>query len=140
VGDTIPSVENLAFMRALGAHVGEFHDALASFALAQKARGTVKSPEFSVTPAMLDDIYTRMQARGADVPRATFDAASPLVSRLLSYEVDRYVFGADAEFQRKAADDKALIAAQRLMASSRTERDALQRAQAMARATTTKTE
>lgn len=136
VGDTIPSIENFAFMRALGTHVGDFHDALASYALAQKAGGTIKSPEFSVTPAMLDDIYARMQARHADVPRATFDAASPLVSRLLAYEVDRYVFGADAEFQRKAADDKTLIAAQRLMASSRTERDALQRAATMARAAT----
>lgn len=134
VGDTIPSIENLSFMRALGAHVAEFHDALTSFALAQKARGTVKSPDFSVTPAMLDDVYKRMQKRGADVPRATFDGASPLVSRLLAYEVDRYVFGADAEFRRKAADDKALIAAQRLMASSRTERDALRRAASMARA------
>lgn len=135
VGDTIPPIENLAFMRALGPHVAQFHDALASFALAQKAKGAVKSPDFSVTPAMLDDIYQRMQQRGADVPRATFDGASPLVSRLLAYEVDRYVFGADAEFRRKAEDDKALIAAQRLMAASRTEHDALRRAEALARAT-----
>lgn len=135
VGDTIPPIENLAFMRALGPHVAEFHDALASFALAQKAKGTVKAPDFSVTPPMLDDVYQRMQQRGADVPRATFDGASPLVSRLLSYEVDRYVFGADAEFRRKAEDDKALIAAQRLMAASRTEHDALRRAEALARAT-----
>lgn len=136
VGDTVPSIENLSFMRALGAHVAAFHDALASFALAQKARATVKSPEFQVTPAMLDDVYARMQERRADVPRATFDGAAPLVARLLAYEVDRYVFGADAEFRRKAADDKALISAQRLMAASRTERDALRRAAAMARATT----
>lgn len=136
VGDTIPSIENLSFMRALGTHVADFHDALTSFALEQKTKRTVTSPEFSVTPQMLDDVYKRMQARGADVPRATFDGASPLVSRLLAYEVDRYVFGADAEFGRKAADDKALIAAQRLMASSRTERDALRRAAELARAAT----
>lgn len=134
VGDTIPPIENLSFMHALGTHVAAFHDALASFALAQKARGSVTSPDFAVTPAMLDDVYTRMRARGADVPRSTFDGAAPLVSRLLAYEVDRYVFGADAEFRRKAEDDKGLIAAQRLMAASRTERDALRRAEAMARA------
>jgi len=63
-----------------------------------------------------------------------YDDAAPLVSRLLAYEVDRYVFGADAEFRRKAADDKTLIEAQRLLAASHSQADALERAAALQRA------
>jgi carboxyl-terminal processing protease len=130
VGDTTIPPENLAFMRALGTHVAQFHDALTALALDFKARRTVTSPDFVVTPAMQDSIYRAMQQRGADVPRAIFDAASPLVARLFAYEVDRYVFGADAEFLRKATDDKVMIAAQRLLTASRDQRDALKRAAA----------
>lgn len=134
VGDTVAARENVAFMRALAGNVGLFHDALASYALTVKAKGAVKSPDFVVTPAMRDDIYQRMVQRGVDVPRGLYDDAAPLVSRLLAYEVDRYVFGADAEFRRKASDDKAMIEAQRLLAGSHSQAEALQRAAALQRA------
>jgi hypothetical protein len=38
------------------------------------------------------------------------------------------VFGADAEFRRKAEDDRVLIAAERLLAASHSQADALHRA------------
>ncbi len=132
--DTLAAPENVALMRALGGNVGSFHDALASYALMVKANGAVKSPDFVVTPAMLQDIYRRMVERGADIPLAVYNDAAPLVSRLLAYEIERYVFGADAEFRRKASDDKTLIAAQRLLAGSRSEADALKRAEDLQRA------
>lgn len=134
VGDTVAPVENLALMRALGTDVSLFHDALTSYALAAKAQGTVKSPDFAVTPAMLGDVYQRMVQRGVDVPRTTYSDAAPLVSRLLAYEVDRYVFGAEAEFRRKASDDRALIEAQRLLAGSTGHEDLFGRADSLARA------
>ena len=87
-----------------------------------------------MTRPMLDEIYKRMVARNVDVPRSTYDAAAPLVSRLFAYEVARYVFGADAEFRRKAADDKVLIASEKLLAESQSQADALRRAEAMQRA------
>jgi len=134
IGDTTAPPENLALMRALGSNVPLFHDALTGYALELKASDAVKSPAFIVTSSMLDEIYRRMQKRAVDVPRSTYDAAAPLVSRLFSYEVARYVFGADAEFRRKAADDKVLIAAQQLLAAARSQPDALRRAEAMQRA------
>jgi carboxyl-terminal processing protease len=134
IGDTAAPAENLALMRALGTNVSLFHDALTGYALELKATNAVKSPEFIVTKAMLDEVYKRMQKRAVDVPRSTYDAAAPLVSRLFSYEVARYVFGADAEFRRKAADDKVLIAAQQLLAAARSQADALHRAEVMQRA------
>jgi carboxyl-terminal processing protease len=135
IGDTSAPPENIAFMHALGHNVGLFRDALASFALSVKASHMVTSPDFVVTPAMREDIYSRMQARNIDVLRSTYDAAGPLVSRLLSYEVDRYVFGADAEFLRKTADDRMMTVAQRLMKGVRSQLDALKRAGQMVDAT-----
>ncbi len=128
IADTTASPENLALMRALGMNVSRFHDALTGYALEIKATNAIKSPDFTVTPAMLDEIYKRMQARSVDVPRSTYDDAAPLVSRLFAYEVARYVFGAEAEFRRKAQDDRVLIAAQRLLGASRSQADALHRA------------
>ena len=121
-------------MRAIGTGVSLFHDALTGYALELKASGVVKSPDFVVTSVMRDAIYMRMQKRGVDVPRSTYDAAAPLVSRLFGYEVARYVFGADAEFRRKAADDKVLIAAEQLLGASHSQADALRRAEDMQRA------
>jgi carboxyl-terminal processing protease len=128
VGDTVALPENLALMRAIGTGVSLFHDALTSYALELKARKTIKSPDFVVTSAMLDDIYKRMQQRGVDIPRATFDSADPIISKLFGYEAARYVFGADAEFKRKAVDDKVLIAAQQLLSESRSQGDILRKA------------
>ncbi|MDQ2889079.1 MAG: S41 family peptidase [Gemmatimonadota bacterium] len=134
IPDTVAPAENLAFMRALGAGVAHFHDAITGYALELKGRGDVKSPDFVVTKGMLDEIYRRMQARAVEVPRSTYDAAAPLVSRLFSYEVARYVLGADAEFRRRAADDTVLIAAEHLLIASHSQADALRRAGDMQRA------
>ncbi|MDQ6737654.1 MAG: S41 family peptidase [Gemmatimonadota bacterium] len=133
IPDTAASAENLAFMRALGTGVSHFHDALTGYALSLKASGAIKSPGFVVTKPMLDEIYKRMEARSVTVPRSTYDAAAPLVSRLFAYEIARYVFGADAEFRRKATDDRVLIAAERLLGASHSQADALRRAGDMQR-------
>jgi carboxyl-terminal processing protease len=128
VGDTTsPPAENLAFMQAIGRKVGQFRDALTSFAISAKARGSITSADFVVTQSMLDDVYQRMLERNIDVPRPIYDDARSLVSQLLSYEVNRYVFGALAEFYRKAADDKVIVTAQRLMAGVTRQTDLLDR-------------
>ncbi|MFI5239378.1 MAG: S41 family peptidase, partial [Gemmatimonadales bacterium] len=131
IGDTIAPAENLQLMRALGSNVPLFHDALTAYALKLKAANSIKSPNFAVTPAMLDEIYKQMKTRSVDIPRSTFDDASPLVSRLFAYEVARYAFGADAEFMRKAADDRVLKAAEQLLSASHSQADALRRADGM---------
>jgi carboxyl-terminal processing protease len=136
IGDTTAPAENLALMRALGTRVSLFHDALTAYALELKARKSIKSADFTVTSMMLDEVYKRMQARSVDIPRSTYDGAAPLVSRLFAYEVARYVFGSDAEFMRKAADDRVLKAAEELLAQSQSQADALRRAEAMQKART----
>jgi hypothetical protein len=73
-----------------------------------------------------------MRVRGIDVPRVAYDEAEPLVSRLIAFDVARYVFGTDAEFRRRAAVDKQLQRALDLARGVRTEQDLLRKAIALA--------
>jgi carboxyl-terminal processing protease len=94
-----------AFQRSLGAKIPEFRDAITDYALALKVSHGVKSPEFTVTPAMRAELLRRMRARGITITDAAFEAGQTVVDRLLSYDVARYVFGVDAEWARRLRDD-----------------------------------
>jgi hypothetical protein len=61
-----------------------------------------------------------------------YDEAEPLVSRVIAFDIARYVFGGDAEFQRRASVDKPLQKALELARGARTERDLLKKATAQA--------
>jgi len=58
--------------------------------------------------------------RGATVSQADFDAAGDLVGDQLGYEIARYVFGRDKEFQRRYSDDSQIRAALALLEQART--------------------
>jgi hypothetical protein len=66
-----------------------------------------------------------------------FDDAQPLVTRLIGFEIARYVFGSDAEFRRRASVDKTLQKALELAHGSRNESDLLRKANALAQAADT---
>ena len=133
-GDSVIAQGELTFLRALGRQVGAFRDVVTSYALQLKGQGAVTSPDFVVTPAMRDSLRTRLAARGVTVDATTFNSARSLVDRQLAYEVTRYVFGADAEFRRRANDDAALAAAVRLAAGVSTPRALFERAAALPKA------
>lgn len=130
-GDTAQSPEAAELLHELGADVRLFRDAVTDYALGAKRNGNGIRPGFAVTPAMLDDLWNRMQTRGIDIPRVIYDDASPYVSRLLAYEIARYVFGPEAEFQRRAADDTVIAGALRAIAGARDAGDVVQKAEAM---------
>ena len=130
-GDTVEAPEAAALMHELGPDVRRFRDAITDHALAVKRAGTTIAAGFAITPAMLDDLWTRMRQRAIDVPRVVYDDAAPYVSRILAYEVARYVLGPDAEFQRRAADDPVIAAALRTISGARDARDLVQRAESM---------
>lgn len=119
---------------ALGRKAGLFRDVLTDYALSLKAHGGFSSAQFSVTPAMLDDVYKQLTARGVDVPRMIYDEASPLVSQLLANDIARFVFGPDAEFRRRVASDKAIAVALDLLSGIRSEPALLDRATARQKA------
>lgn len=130
-GDTAQPPEAAELLHELGPDVRLFRDAVTDYALGAKRNGNGIRPGFAVTPAMLDDLWSRMRTRGIDIPRVIYDDASPYVSRLLAYEIARYVFGPEAEFQRRAADDAVIAGALRAIAGARDARDLVAKAEAM---------
>ena len=131
-GDTTTPVVETNFMRALGSNASHFRDAVTDYALFLKANRSISSPDFVITPAMRDEVWNRMKSRGVDISRSVYDEAEPLVSRVMGFEIARYVFGPDAEFRRRASVDKTLQKALGLAHGAKSEHDLLQRAMAQA--------
>jgi carboxyl-terminal processing protease len=134
VTDTARSAAELAFQRALGKNVAQFRDALADYALTVKTAHAVTSPDFAVTPAMLEELWRRMEKRGIAINKDVYDDAAPLVSRLLGYEITRYAFGPEAEFQRQLTNDGTLQVALGLATGAHTQKELLQRSERAAKA------
>ena len=128
---TVPIAEGI-FMRALGAKAGHFRDAVTDYALYLKGTRGITTPDFVVTPAMRDEVWNRMKARGIDIPRSVYDEAEPLVSRMIAFDIARYIFGSEAEFRRGASIDKPLQKALELARGSSSEKDLLRKATAAA--------
>jgi carboxyl-terminal processing protease len=128
---TVPIAEGI-FMRALGANAGHFRDAVTDYALFLKGTSGVKAPDFVVTPEMRDQVWNRMKARGVEIPRNVYDEAEPLVSRMIAFDIARYIFGSEAEFRRRVSIDKPLQKALELARGSRSEKDLLKKATAAA--------
>ncbi len=129
-GDTVIAPTIAALQMALGTHVGQFRDALTQCALSLKASGSIKDPNFAVTPAMREDLWKRMLAHGVDMPKGVYEEASNGVDTLLGYEIARFVFGPEGEFRRRAARDEPILKAAKLLAGSPTPRQLLDRAEA----------
>ena len=127
-GDSIPPVADGIFIRALGANAGHFRDAVTDYALFLKGTSGVRSPDFAVTPAMREEVWNRMKARGIEIPRSVYDEAEPLVSRMIGFDIARYVFGSEAEFRRRASIDKPLQKALQLARGAKSEHDLLRKA------------
>jgi carboxyl-terminal processing protease len=117
-----------AFDQALGKHITEFRDALTDYARTLEATRAVASPNFVVTPEMRGELWKRMKARGVVMDSTTYTAASSLIDRVMGYEIARYVFGPDAEFQRRLRDDSTLSRAVAIVRGATTPRELLQRA------------
>lgn len=129
VADSAMNAQEQALQTALGKQVPKFFDALAEYALSLKASHALTSQSFTVTPAMREQLWQRLQRHGVTLDRPTFDRVAPLVDRLLAYQADRYVFGESAEFQRRTRDDPVIRAAVDLANGATTEKQLLQRAE-----------
>jgi carboxyl-terminal processing protease len=131
-GDSTTPVAEGIFSRALGASAGRFRDAVTDYALFLKGTHGIANPDFVVTPAMREEVWNRMKARGIDIPRNVYDEAEPLVSRVIGFDIARYLFGSEAEFRRRASVDRALLKALDLARGSKSEQDLLRKATAQA--------
>ena len=125
-----PADRELELQRSLGDQVGRFRDALTAYALSLKTSRVMSSPDFRVTPEMREEFRQLLQRRGITIDRAQYDAASPLVTRLLTYEISRYVFGVQTELRRRLEEDRIVITARELLSGDITQRTVLERAAA----------
>jgi len=103
--DSAALEQGAVLQAALGKAVPAFRDALTALALQLKSSGSLGSTTFAVTPAMRTSLLDGLRSRGATVPDGAFESNADVVDRLIGYEVTRYVFGRDAEFSRRTADD-----------------------------------
>src|SRR5262249_45622146 len=104
-GDTATTPMELALQTALGRRIPQFRDAMTEYAISLRASHAVATPEFTVSPEMRDQLWRRLAAKNITFDRSIYEQAAPLVSRLLGYEITRYVFGPVAEARRIARDD-----------------------------------
>jgi carboxyl-terminal processing protease len=120
VANRVADKHERALQTALGAKVPQFRDAMTDYALSLRSTHAVTSPEFTVTPAMRDELYRRLKGRGIDVERAVYDSAQGLVSRALGAQITRFVFGPQAEFARAMREDTDVAKARDLLRGATT--------------------
>ncbi len=112
------TAEDKALQAALGSNVPKFRDAIVQYSLSLRKSGAVRDSNFTVTPAMRAELYRQLQARGVTLPRAVYDSAAPLVTRALSGQLARYVFGQRVEYTRNLRDDPAMMRAVEILAGA----------------------
>ena len=122
--DTFTTAER-EFVKALGARVPLYRDALATYALEMKAAGKLTQQNFTVTDPMIDEVLRRLRAKDVTISPDLIAGARPLLQQELGYEVARYVFGRPAEFRRRLSDDKQIQSALGLIRKAHTPQELL---------------
>jgi carboxyl-terminal processing protease len=105
VPDTFTSAER-TFIRTLGDKTPLYQDAVTGYALELKEGRRLASPDFPVTPGMVDEVVRRVRAKGVTIADSIIVGARRLISQQLGYEATRYSFGRPAEFRRRMGDDQ----------------------------------
>ncbi len=132
--DTFTTSER-TFMKSLGNKIPTYWDVRASYALEMKAAGRVKSPDFQVSPDMVDEVLRRLRTRGVPLPDSVLTGARMLIADDVGYEIARYVFGRPAEVRRHMQEDRQVQAALALARRAKSPQDLLAIAAAQAPAT-----
>jgi carboxyl-terminal processing protease len=128
--DSAAIVQGAALQAALGRAVPSFRDALTALALQLKASRSLGGTNFAVTPAMRAQLLAGVRQRGATLADSAVESNAEVVDRLIGYEVTRYVFGRDAEFSRRSADDPVMQRALLLLQNAPGREELLVRASA----------
>lgn len=114
-GDSALSPTERAWVRAIGARVTLFREALSDAAEQLVKRRGVRDPMFTVDPAMRDALYAAMRSKGVDVPRTIFDDVHGSVDRVLGQEMARIAFGIPGAQQRAVRTDAVVAQAVALL-------------------------
>src|SRR5213592_1204484 len=132
--DTFTTAER-SFVKTLGNKIHTYWDVRTAYALEIKTSGRLKSPDFSVTAEMADEVIRRLRARGVALPDSVIAGARHVIAQDLGYEIARYVFGRPAEVRRQREEDRQVQAALGLARRAKSPQDLLALAAAQAPAT-----
>jgi carboxyl-terminal processing protease len=125
--DTLSTAEQ-EFSRAMAPKAGTWRATVYSYSL--ELRGAVRSPDFTIRPEWRDELYTRLSAAGVDVDREMYNAARPLVERVLGDQITRLAFGDSAAFRRQLPTDPQMSRALEMVRRSQSQHELLSMAQA----------
>lgn len=114
-GDSAPPPAERAWVTAVGSRVRPFREALSSVAIQIAKQSDVTSPDFTVTAAMRELLWGRMQSTGLDVSREVYDKAHEAIDRVIGLEVARQKFGVPGAAQRAATGDPVVAKALELL-------------------------
>ncbi|HET8649545.1 MAG TPA: S41 family peptidase [Gemmatimonadales bacterium] len=117
--DTITTAEQ-QFLREIGPKSQAAYSTIFDYALQLKSQ--VK-PDFTMQPAWRDTLYARLNSAGVKVDRKSFDAASPMLDRMLTARIAHAAFGDSIAFRRNIDTDAQLEAALRLLREGRSQKD-----------------
>lgn len=98
-------LQELALSSALGGAIPQFRDALTAHAIELRRTAAVRSPDFTVTSPMREEFWRTLQIRRVRLDRGAFDANAEFVTRLMTSEIARIVFGPAVEARRSAERD-----------------------------------
>jgi carboxyl-terminal processing protease len=128
VADSGASVAALALTRTVGTRVNDFRDVLTGYALSFKGTGMITGPDFAVTPAMRQELLRWLADRKISVDSTTAKSTGPILDRLLAQQIERYLFGTKAEFDRTLREDPVVQRGIEILGKAKTQKEAIDRA------------
>ena len=115
--DTIDTPEQV-FTELVGNKGPLVYVAIYDLALAVKDQ---VSPDFTIRDEWRDDLFERIRKADVPVTREQFDAARPLIDRLLEQRIAALAFGDSAAFRRAVPEDAQVRAAIELLTEGRSQ-------------------
>jgi carboxyl-terminal processing protease len=117
--DTMDAAER-EFSRVVGAKGPQVYVSVYDQALAVKDRAV---PDFTVTSEWRDELFDRLRKAEVPVTREQYEAARPLIDRMLEQRVASLAFGDSAAFRRMAPRDAHVRTAVELLQQGLTQMD-----------------
>ena len=118
--DTLTSTEK-EFFTVASKSGSKFNDVVFRYALEYARSHSNLARNFTVTPEMTAEFYTRLRAAGIEATRPQFDAAARLIRQRLAYEIALAKFGPTAASERTNSTDEVVNAAVELLRGAPTQ-------------------
>jgi carboxyl-terminal processing protease len=112
--DTLTTAEQ-AFFKAASKGGATFTNVVYRYALEYARQNPNLRPDFVVTPAMRQELLTRLHADGLEVEASQYEAARRIIDRNLGYQIALNKFGREVAARRDNASDSVITRAAELL-------------------------